>query len=239
MASGYHHLLWSSFAQSKCAKSCQELPAEKWRLANLPKTHRGTAPWWEQHPLKTEGPYLKPHWSSTAQSKCAKSHQEPPAVHHPHESGGAGLLSPLAQIPLKTEPGLICLKLTGDLHHGRGYLPWRWQVPTTISRGAVQVWVNVPNHVRSCWLKNEGWPICLKLTHSRDCLPWRWQVPTTIPQGAVQAWVNVPNHVRSRWPGMMHHPGQGRAGRTLVLALPLKNWTQANPPETHRGPLPW
>ena len=64
---------------SKCAKSRQELPAEKWRLANLLKTHGGPAPSWGQHPLKTAGPYLKPPWSSTAQSKCAKSCQEPPA----------------------------------------------------------------------------------------------------------------------------------------------------------------
>ena len=36
-----------------------------------------------------------------------------------------------------------------SLAHGRGCLPWRWQVPTTIPRGAVQVWVNVSNHIRS------------------------------------------------------------------------------------------
>ena len=39
---------------------------------------------------------------------------------------------------------------------------------------AVQVQVNVPNHVRSHWLKNEGWLICSKLTgdlpHGRGCL---------------------------------------------------------------------
>ena len=61
--------------------------------------------------------------------------------------------------------------------------------------------VNVPNHIRSHQLKNEVWPICLKLTgdlpHGRGCLPWRWQVLTTIPQGAVQVWVNVPNYVWS------------------------------------------
>ena len=69
----------SSTDASKCAKSCQEPLAEKWRLANLLKTHRGPAPWWGQHLLKTAGPYLKSPWSSTGQSKCAKSHQEPPA----------------------------------------------------------------------------------------------------------------------------------------------------------------
>ena len=36
---------WSSAAQSKCAKSHQEPPAEKWRLANLLEIHRGPAPW--------------------------------------------------------------------------------------------------------------------------------------------------------------------------------------------------
>ena len=49
----------------------------------------------------------------------------------------------------------------------------------------------------------------------------------------------------SCWPGMMHHPGKGKAGRTLVSALPLKNWTQADLPKTHRDLahgrdcLPW
>ena len=78
-ASGWHHPPLSSNAWSKCAKSCQELPTEKWRLVNLLETHRGPAPWWGQHPLKTAGPYLKPTWSSTGQNKCAISRQEPPA----------------------------------------------------------------------------------------------------------------------------------------------------------------
>ena len=101
---------------------------------------------------------------------------------------------------LKNNVWSIWLKLTKDLPHGRGFLPWRWQVPATIPQGTVQVRVNVLNHVRSHWLKNESWPICSKLTgdlpHGRDCLPWRWQVPATIPWGAVQVWVNVPNHVQ-------------------------------------------
>ena len=118
--------------------------------------------------------------------------------------GRARLEGPLSQLfPWKTTPMPICPKLTGDLSHGRGYLPSRQQVPTTIPQGVVQVRVNVPNNIRSHWLKNEVWPICSKLTgdlpHGRGCLPWRWQVPTTIPQGAVQVWVNVPNHVRSHW----------------------------------------
>ena len=118
--------------------------------------------------------------------------------------GRARLEGPLSQLfPWKTRPRPICLKLTGDLPHGRGYHPWRWQVPTTILWGAVQVRVNVPNHVRSCQLKNEVWLICWKLTgdlpHGRGYLPWRWQVSTTIPQGAVQVQVNVPNHIKSHW----------------------------------------
>ena len=44
-ASGWHHPPLSSNAQSKCAKSCQEPPAEKWCLADLLETHRGLAPW--------------------------------------------------------------------------------------------------------------------------------------------------------------------------------------------------
>ena len=162
--------LEDSTGVSKCAKSRQELLAENEGWPICPKltgdwTHGGG-----QHPLKTAGPYLKPPWSSAAQSKCAKSCQE--------------LLA-----------------------------------------------------------ENEVWPICPKLTrnlpHSRDCFPWRWQVPTTIPQGAVQVWVNVPNHIWSCWPGMMHRPWKGKAGRTLVSALPLKNWTQADLPKTHKGPSPW
>ena len=106
--------------------------------------------------------------------------------------GRARLEGPLSQLfPWKTKLNLICLKLTGDL------------------------------------------------PHDRSCLPRRWQVPTTIPQGAVQVWVNVPNHIWSHQPLMMHNPGQDKAGRTLVSALPLKNWTQDDLPETHRGPFPW
>ena len=102
--------------------------------------------------------------------------------------GRARLERPLSQLfPWKTEPRPIYPKLTRDLPHGKGFLPWRRQIPTTIPRGAVQVWVNVPNHVQSCW------------------------------------------------PGMMHHPWKGKAGRTLVLALPLKNWSQADLPKTHKG----
>ena len=144
---------------------------------------------------------------------------------------------------LKNEGWLIYLKLIGDLLHGEGNISWRKQVHTQNPLEAALARVNVPNHVLSCWLKNEGWPICLKLTgdlpHGRGCLPWRQQVPTTIPWGAVQVWVNVPNHIWSRQPRMMHHPGQGKTGRTLVSTLPLKNWTQANLPKTHKGPSPW
>ena len=105
--------------------------------------------------------------------------------------GRARLEGPLSQLfPWKTEPRPIYPKRTGDLPHGRG------------------------------------------------CLPWRWQVPTTIPQWRVQVWVNVPNHVQSCRPWMMHHPGQVKAGRTLVSALPLKNWTQTDLPKTHSGTFP-
>ena len=65
----------------------------------------------------------------------------------------ARLEGPLSQLfPWKTELRLICPKLTGNLPHGRGYLSWRWQVPTTIPQGAVQVRVNVPNYIWSCLL---------------------------------------------------------------------------------------
>ena len=61
-----------------------------------------------------------------------------------------GPLSPL--FPWKTELRLICSKLTRDLPHGGGCLPWRWQVPTTIIWGAAQVQINVPNYIWSCQL---------------------------------------------------------------------------------------
>ena len=76
---------------------------------------QGTYPMVGLTPLKMASPYHHPLRSSTGASKCAKLCLELPAMHHPHESGGAGLLSPLAQILLKAEPGSICSKLTGDL----------------------------------------------------------------------------------------------------------------------------
>ena len=69
----------SSTGVSKCAKSRQKPPAEKWSLANLLKTHRVPAPSWGQHPMKMASPYHHPSMSSTSASKCAKSRQEPPA----------------------------------------------------------------------------------------------------------------------------------------------------------------
>ena len=71
-------------AHSKCGESHQEPLAEKWRLADLLKTHRGPSPSWGQYPLKKAGPYLIPPWRSAAQSKCAKSHQEPLAEKWTH-----------------------------------------------------------------------------------------------------------------------------------------------------------
>ena len=59
--------------------SHQEPLAEKWRLADLLETHRGPAQSWGHHSLKSAGLYLKPPWSSAAQSKCAESCQEPVA----------------------------------------------------------------------------------------------------------------------------------------------------------------
>ena len=147
MASPYHHPSRSSTGVSKCAKSRLELhwpwmmhhpgkgkagrtlvlalPLKNWTQADLPKTHKGPFPWWELPPLKMASSYYHTFRSSTGASKCAKLHLELMAVHHPHESGRAGLLSPLAQIPLKTEPGPICLKLTGDQPLTKDHLPWR------------------------------------------------------------------------------------------------------------------
>ena len=165
MASAYHHPSRNSTGVSKCAKSCQELLAEKWWLADLLKTHRGPAPWWEQHPLKTAGPYLKPPWSSAGQSKCAKSHQE--------QLAEKWSLADLLETPMGPIPwwGLPPLKTASPYHHplrsstgmskcakshpeplGEGFLPWRSQVPTTILLGAAQVQVNVPNYIWSCRL---------------------------------------------------------------------------------------
>ena len=85
--------------------------------------------------LKTASGWHCPPWSSTARSKCVKSHPELPAMHHPCEPGGAVLLCPLSEIPLKNERWLIFSKITGDLPQvvgkcalkmGSGYLlpPW-------------------------------------------------------------------------------------------------------------------
>ena len=38
-------------------------------------------------------------------------------------------------------PISISIKLIGDLSQSKGYLPWRWQVPTILPHGAVQVQV--------------------------------------------------------------------------------------------------
>ena len=105
------HLLppLSRAAQKKCAKSRQEPQTEKWRLLDLLKTHRGPTPWWGKHPLNTAGPYLKPPWSSTAWSKCAKSHHEPLA----EKWRLANLLKTHRYLP-----------------HDEGNIPWSWQVDT-------------------------------------------------------------------------------------------------------------
>ena len=60
-------------------------------------------------PLKMASGWHHPPLSSTAQSKCAKSCQE--------------LLTEKWRWP-------ICSKLTGDLPHGEGNIPWRQQVHT-------------------------------------------------------------------------------------------------------------
>ena len=144
MASPYHHPLRSSTGVSKCAKSCpvplarDDAPSlegqswkdpclsyslKNWTQADLPKTHKGPSPWWGLPSLKMASPYHHTLRSSTGASKCAKLDLELLAVHHPLESGGAGLLSPLAQIPLKTGPGPIYLKLTGDQSLTKDHLP--------------------------------------------------------------------------------------------------------------------
>ena len=121
MVSPYHHPLRSSTGASKCAKSHLELPDRddapslegpklegplSWLflLKKLkprpicPKTHKGPAPWWGLPLLKMASPYHHTLRSSTGASKCAKLCLELLAVHHPCESGGAGLLSSLAWV---------------------------------------------------------------------------------------------------------------------------------------------
>ena len=72
-------------------------------------THQGTCrgPFPDQGapPLKTASGWHPPPLSSTAQSKCAKS-------------------------CLKNEGWPICSKLTGDLPHGEGNIPWTQQIHT-------------------------------------------------------------------------------------------------------------
>ena len=71
---------WSSAAQSKCTKSHQDRhPSGSYlnTLVNLNQTHREPFPNQGPPTLKTLSPYLFPLCSSTAPSKCAKSHLEP------------------------------------------------------------------------------------------------------------------------------------------------------------------
>ena len=74
----------------------------------------------------------------------------------------------------------ISSKLTGDLPHGEGNIPLRLQVHTFNPLEAALPRVNVPNHVRSHQLKNEGWPISSKLTgdlpYGEGNISWRQQV---------------------------------------------------------------
>ena len=100
-------------------------------------------------PLKMASPYHHPLRSSTGASKCAKLHLELLALHHPCESGGAGLLSLLAQIPLKTEPGWSAWNSQGTCLWPRTAFPEDDKSPSTILQGAGQAWVNVPNHSQS------------------------------------------------------------------------------------------
>ena len=65
---------------------------------------------------------------------------------------GVNLTNHIRSHWLINEGWLICSKLRGDLAHGRGCLPWKQQVPTTILWGAAQVQVNVPNYIWSCRL---------------------------------------------------------------------------------------
>ena len=112
-----------------------------------------------------------------------KPHLEPLAMDDALSWAGQGWKDPsLNSSPENLNPGWSAWNSQGTFQHGRVYLPWRWQVPTTITQGAVQVWVNVPNHIRSWRLKNEGWPICSKLTgdlpHHEGNIPLRQQVHT-------------------------------------------------------------
>ena len=86
----------------------------------------------------------------------------------------------------------------------RSCLPWRQQVPTHHHLEELyRCGVNVSNHARSCQLKNEGWPICSKLTgdlpHGEGQHPLKTAGPYPKPSFKKQHWctVNVPNHVRS------------------------------------------
>ena len=127
--------------------------------------------------LKTTSGWHCPPWSSTARSKCAKSCPELPAVHHPHEPGGAVLLGPLSEIPWKINIGQSSRKSQGTCPRWSGGVPQRWEVDTFFSLWVGQPRVNVPNHVRShcpcTTLANLGelrcQAVCLKF-------PWKMKV---------------------------------------------------------------
>ena len=76
--------------------------------------------------------YHTPPWSSTAPSKCAKSHPEPPSI-FPEKWTWSN--------PLETHRGPALWQ---------GALSWRQQVHTSNTLEAVLPQVNVPNHFQSC-----------------------------------------------------------------------------------------
>ena len=72
----------------------------------------------------------------------------------------------------------IYLHLYCSLRDGGRDLPCSGEAAPTMGKSPLWVLgrsVNVPNHIRSHQLKNEGWLICLRLTgdlpHGRSCLP--------------------------------------------------------------------
>ena len=102
---------------------CLNSSPEKLNPGRSAQNSQGTFPMVGVASPKTASLYHYPSRKSTGVSKCAKLCLELLNVHLAHESGGAGLLRSLAQIPLKTEPGPFCLKLTVDLSPTKDHLP--------------------------------------------------------------------------------------------------------------------
>ena len=100
-------VIWHIYSHLYCSLKVggRDLPSSG-EAADLLKTHRGPAPWWELPPRKMASPYHHPSRSSTGVSKCVKSHLEPKAMDDASSWARQGCKDPcLNSSPEKLSPG--------------------------------------------------------------------------------------------------------------------------------------